>query len=236
MGWNEQDNINVIDCLLVYFRPINAYTIDNKANKLMLKKSQKFYLILKRAISIFGATVGLVLLSPVMLLVALMTKLTSKGPVFFRQTRLGRNEKPFTLLKFRSMRVDAKQVPPEYMTIEEQQAMVTPWGKFIRKTSLDELPQLFNILVGDMSFIGPRPSQDAEHEGDLIRERKSYYPNAYLVKPGLSGYSQVYLHRNHNYKDKAKYDSWYVQHLSFWLDAKIFVWSIVCALGPDKGR
>jgi len=202
----------------------------------MLKKSQKFYLFFKRAISLFGAIIGLTILAPLMLLVALITKLTSKGPVFFRQIRLGRNEKPFTLLKFRSMRVDARQVPPEYMTVEEQQAMVTPWGKFIRKTSFDELPQLFNILVGDMSFIGPRPSQDAEHESELIRERNSYYPSAYLVKPGLSGYSQVYLHRDHNYKVKAKYDSWYVQHLSFWLDAKIFVLTILCALGSDKGR
>jgi len=202
----------------------------------MLKKSQKFYLFFKRVISILGAIVGLAILSPLMLLVALVTKLTSKGPVFFRQIRLGRNEKPFTLLKFRSMRIDAKQIPPENMTIEEQQAMVTRWGKFLRKTSLDELPQLFNILVGDMAFIGPRPSQDAEHESELVRERNSYYPSAYLVKPGLSGYSQVYLHRNHNFKDKAKFDSWYVQHLSFWLDVKIFVWSLLCVIGYDEGR
>jgi O-antigen biosynthesis protein WbqP len=202
----------------------------------MLKKSQKIYLFFKRAISLFGAIIGLLILSPLMLFVALMTKLTSKGPVFFRQIRLGKNEKPFILLKFRSMRTDARQVPPEYMTIDEQQAMVTSWGRFIRKTSLDELPQLFNILAGDMSFIGPRPSQDAEHERELIQERKSYYPSAYLVKPGLSGYSQVYLHRNHNYKDKAKYDSWYVQHISFWLDVKIFIWSLLGVFGSDKGR
>jgi O-antigen biosynthesis protein WbqP len=202
----------------------------------MLTKSQEFYLFFKRLIDIFGSTIGLLILSPLMIFLTIMTKLTSKGPVFFRQKRLGRNKKLFTLLKFRSMRTDARQVPPDEMTVEEQQAMVTKWGKFIRKTSLDELPQLFNIFAGHMSFIGPRPSQDIEHERELVLERDSYIPSAYAVKPGLGGYSQVYLRRNHFYKDKAHWDSWYVQHMSFWLDFKIFVWSFLCLFGYEKGR
>jgi lipopolysaccharide/colanic/teichoic acid biosynthesis glycosyltransferase len=202
----------------------------------MLTKKQKAYLILKRAIDIFGALLGIILLSPLLLILAILTKATSSGPVFFRQKRLGKNEKPFTLLKFRSMRTDAKQIPPDEMTVEEQQAMVTGWGKFIRKTSLDELPQLFNIFAGQMSFIGPRPSQDAEHEGELVYERNSYIPSAYLVKPGLSGLSQVYLRRDHNYKSKAFWDSQYVQHLGFWLDFKIFILSFLCLFGYEKGR
>jgi O-antigen biosynthesis protein WbqP len=202
----------------------------------MLTKSQKIYLFFKRLIDIFGSTLGLLILSPLMIILTILTKLTSKGPVFFRQKRLGKNKKPFTLLKFRSMRTDARQVPPDEMTIEEQQAMVTGWGKFIRKTSLDELPQLFNIFAGHMSFIGPRPSQDVEHERELVLERDSYIPSAYLVKPGLSGFSQVYLRRNHFYKDKAYWDSWYVQHMSLWLDFKIFVWSFLCLFGYEKGR
>jgi O-antigen biosynthesis protein WbqP len=202
----------------------------------MLTKSQEFYLFFKRLIDIFGSTIGLLILSPLMIFLAIMTKITSKGPLFFRQKRLGKNKKPFTLLKFRSMRTDARQVPPDEMTVEEQQAMVTKWGKFIRKTSLDELPQLFNIFAGHMSFIGPRPSQDIEHERELVLERDSYIPSAYAVKPGLGGYSQVYLRRNHFYKDKALWDSWYVQHMSFWLDFKIFVWSFLCLFGFEKGR
>jgi O-antigen biosynthesis protein WbqP len=202
----------------------------------MLKKSQKIYSFFKTLIDIFGAALGLLILSPLMIILTIITKLTSKGPVFFRQKRLGKNEKPFTLLKFRSMRTDARQIPPDEMTVEEQQAMVTGWGKFIRKTSLDELPQLFNILFGQMAFIGPRPSQDLDHEKELVLERKSYIPSPYLVKPGLSGYSQVYLRRNHYYKEKAKYDSYYVSKMSFWLDLKIFVWSFLCLFGYEKGR
>jgi O-antigen biosynthesis protein WbqP len=205
-------------------------------SKPMLTKSQKVYLCLKRAIDIFGATLGLLLLSPIMIIVAFLTKVTSKGPVFFRQKRLGRNEKLFTLLKFRSMRTDARQIPPDDMTVQEQQSMVTGWGKFIRKTSLDELPQLFNIFAGNMSFIGPRPSQDKDHEDELVAERDSYVPSAYKVKPGLSGYSQVHLRRNHFYKDKARYDSWYVQHFNLWLDTKIFIQTFLCIFGYGKGR
>jgi lipopolysaccharide/colanic/teichoic acid biosynthesis glycosyltransferase len=202
----------------------------------MLSTNQKIYLFFKRIIDIFGSALGIVILSPILIFVAILTKCTSKGPVFFRQKRLGKNKKPFTLLKFRSMRADARQVPPDQMTPEEQRKMTTKWGQFIRKTSLDELPQLFNILIGQMSFLGPRPSQDEEHEGDLVHERDSYVPGAYLIKPGLSGFSQIYLRRSHNYKEKAQWDCWYVKHFNLWLDFKIFVLSFLCLFGYEKGR
>jgi lipopolysaccharide/colanic/teichoic acid biosynthesis glycosyltransferase len=175
------------------------------------------------------------LLSPLMIILAIVTKLTSKGPVFFRQKRLGKNEKPFTLLKFRSMRVDAIQAGQDKISEEERKNMVTPWGKFIRKTSLDELPQLFNILFGHMSFIGPRPGM-AENEKELTENRRSFIPSAYDIKPGLSGYSQIYLRRNPNPVTKARFDSLYVQHFNLWLDFKIFVWSFLCLFGYEKGR
>jgi len=114
--------------------------------------------------------------------------------------------------------------------------MVTGWGKFMRKTSLDEIPQLFNILSGSMSFIGPRPSQNIDHEKELVLARESFVPNAYEVKPGLSGYAQIHMKREHDVMEKAKEDSYYVQHFNFWFDAQIFVYSFFLAFGFVKGR
>jgi lipopolysaccharide/colanic/teichoic acid biosynthesis glycosyltransferase len=202
----------------------------------MLTKHQIAYLFLKRTFDIFGSALGIILLAPLMILLAIITKCTSNGPALFRQRRLGKNEKPFTLLKFRSMRLDAKQIPPDQMTIEQQQAMVTNWGKFIRKTSLDELPQLFNIFFGKMSFIGPRPSQDREHEPDLVNLRNSYIPNGFAVRPGLGGYSQVYLNRDHDPAKKSRYDSYYITHIGLRLDIKIFFLSLMSLFGHDVGR
>lgn len=201
----------------------------------MLKKGQKFYLFWKRAIDIFGSILGITLLSPLLILCSIITKITSKGPVFFRQERLGKNKKVFRIFKFRSMRTDAPEVAPSDISVETQQSMVTKWGKFMRKTSLDEIPQLFNILFGHMSFIGPRPGA-AHNEENLVVARESFTPNAFLVKPGLSGYAQVHMKRNHDINEKAKEDSYYVEHLSFWLDAKIFIYSIFCAFGIVKGK
>ena len=199
-------------------------------------KSQRFYLVVKRAIDIFGSAFAIILLSLLIIFCAVMTKITSKGPVFFKQKRVGKNKKMFTLLKFRSMRVDAAQVAPSDISEATQKDMTTKWGKFIRKTSLDEIPQLFNIFVGSMSFIGPRPSQGEDVEGELIRDRSSYEPSAYLVKPGVGGYAQVKMRRGHDPHEKARLDSYYVAHLSLGLDTKIFILSFLSLLGINKGR
>ncbi len=201
--------------------------------KSCLTKRQRAYLVLKRAIDIVGSALGIIILSPLLLTVAIVTKLTSKGPVFFRQERAGKNLKTFRIYKFRSMVYNAPNIAVEDMTVEKQQSMVTPWGKFLRKTSIDEFPQLFNIFVGDMSFIGPRPSMLGTK---LIEERLSFVPSAYEVKPGLSGYSQIHLRRSHDIMDKAKSDSYYVSHMTFWFDLKIFVYSFFVLLGFAKGR
>jgi lipopolysaccharide/colanic/teichoic acid biosynthesis glycosyltransferase len=202
----------------------------------MLRTSQKFYLFWKRCIDIFGSFLGIVLLSPVLLICAIVTKCTSKGPVFFKQERIGKHEKPFKLLKFRSMRVDAPEIAPADMSPEEQAKLVTKWGGFMRKTSLDEIPQLFNIFVGQMSFIGPRPSQGYAIEAGLIDMRRSYTPSVYEIKPGISGYAQVVLHREHNEKKKAECDAYYVLHFSLWLDTKLFLRTIFGIFGDEKGR
>jgi len=201
----------------------------------MLTKKQKFYLFWKRCIDLFGSILGITLLSPVLLICAIVTKCTSKGPIFFKQKRFGRNERPFTILKFRSMKYDAPQVGAESMTPEEQAALFTKWGKFMRKTSLDEFPQLFNIFVGQMSFIGPRPCM-IENGGELTKARESVNPSPYLVKPGLSGYAQIHLHREHDPMKKAEADAYYVGHFSFWMDVKLFFASIFGVFGEDKGR
>jgi O-antigen biosynthesis protein WbqP len=201
----------------------------------MLTKRQKIYLVFKRAIDIFGSLLGLLVLSPLFLIGAVGTKVSSKGPIFFRQKRLGRNKKPFILYKFRSMKYDAIQVGQENLTEEEQEAMVTKWGRFIRATSLDEIPQLVNILKGDMSFIGPRPNM-AEHSDALIAARDSFIPSAYVVKPGLSGLAQIYLKRNPDIVKKSECDSQYVRKLSFWLDFKLFVLSFLVLFGFNKGK
>jgi lipopolysaccharide/colanic/teichoic acid biosynthesis glycosyltransferase len=201
----------------------------------MLTERQKIYLVFKRAIDIFGSLLGLLVLSPLFLIGAAGTKVSSRGPVFFRQKRLGRNKKPFTLYKFRSMKYDAAQVGAESLTEEEQEKMVTPWGRFIRATSLDEIPQLVNILKGDMSFIGPRPNM-VEHSEALIAARDSFVPSAYVVKPGLSGLAQIYLKRNPDIVKKSEYDSKYVQKFSFWLDFKLFILSLLVLFGFNKGK
>lgn len=200
----------------------------------MLKKSQKFYLVIKRCVDIFGSVIGLIVLSIPLLITAIITKLTSKGPVLFKQERVGKNEVPFKLYKFRSMKVGTAEIAPENLTEEEQKDMTTKWGRFMRKTSLDEFPQLFNILGGSMSFVGPRPCTDKETE--LIEARKSAEISPYLIKPGLSGYAQIYLRRNHDHDKKAEYDSYYVKHLSLWLDIKIFFMSFLVMFGLYKGR
>lgn len=212
------------------------YTSLSMGLKSALTKQQKNYLFFKRGIDIFGSFLGILLLSPLLIVCALITKLTSKGPVLFRQERLGHTKKTFKLNKFRSMKTDAPQIPPDKLSLEQQVKLTNKWGEFMRKTSLDEIPQLFNILTGSMSFIGPRPGQTEEHENDLVLARESFIPSAYEVKPGISGYAQIHLHREHDPEKKARDDSYYVKHLSFWFDVKIFFYSFLVLFGFTKGR
>jgi lipopolysaccharide/colanic/teichoic acid biosynthesis glycosyltransferase len=201
-----------------------------------LTSKQKRYLALKRAIDIFGSLLGILLLSPLLLFCWLMTKITSKGPAIFKQARAGFHAQTFTIFKFRSMKVGAPNVGAEALTLEQQKNLATPWGRFIRKTSLDEIPQLFNILKGDMSFIGPRPGLTQEGEPELYVARSSFVPSAYDVKPGLSGYAQIMLKRSPDVNERAKFDSYYVKHLSFWFDVKVFILSFLTLFGFNKGR
>ncbi len=185
-------------------------------------KSQKFYFHVKRCIDFVIALSLIIILIIPMGIVAIITKATSKGSAIFKQPRLGINKSIFMMRKFRSMRADAPQVATCELAPEDAAKYVTKWGKFMRSTSIDELPQLFSILSGKMSFIGPRPSQDYEHERSLVEARDSFDPTAYMVLPGLSGLAQVKLHRDHDPMHKAELDSEYVRKFSFGEDFWIF--------------
>lgn len=194
--------------------------------KYQFKTDQKFYFFWKRLIDICGAFVGIIFCSLLLWWwVAIIIKLTSKGPICFRQERVGKHKKVFRIYKFRSMRVDAPEIAPSDMTEEQQKAMEYRFGNFLRKTSIDETVQLLNIFSGKMSFVGPRPGA-AKNEEELIRLRESYIPSAYEVKPGISGLAQVKMKRDHNPQEKARLDSEYVKKISFCLDAKLFLMTL----------
>ena len=203
------------------------------------RKSQKVYLFFKRLLDILGSFLGIVLLGIPMIVLAIITKCTSKGPALYKQKRIGKGERLFTMYKFRSMRTDMREVGANDISKEEYDQMVTKWGRFLRKSSLDELPQLFNIFKGDMSFIGPRPMIEGHLEPKCYAARKATVPTAFEVKPGLCSLAIVEMHRSHEPLAKASYDSEYIRKLSFKMDAYVFFCAIGILLGlrpKDKGR
>lgn len=175
------------------------------------------YLTVKTIIDRLFALVSLIIFFPLFLLFALMIKLESKGPVFFVQERVGRHQKTFKMIKFRTMKEGAPEQIPADLFVEVDK-WLTKMGRFLRRTSLDELPQLINILKGDMSLIGPRPG--LLNQTELIRKRS--LESVYELYPGISGYAQV-NGRNLNTEDeKVALDKYYLENLSLWLDIKIF--------------
>jgi len=188
----------------------------------------KVYPIIKRIIDFILSLIGLIILSPLFLILALIIKLDSKGPVFFKQKRVGKNKKCFYILKFRTMRVDTPKDMPTHM-LENPDVFITKVGKFLRKTSLDELPQLINILKGEMSIIGPRPALWNQY--DLIAERDRYGAND--IYPGLTGWAQINGRDELPIDVKAKYDGEYVEKISFAFDCKCFFRTIVSVLKHD---
>ena len=182
---------------------------------------KRFFDILISFISIFA-------FSPILLIIAIAIKIDSRGPVFFKQKRYGRNKKPFNILKFRSMRVEAPKSVPTYGLVDSDK-YITKLGNFLRKTSLDELPQIFNIFVGQMSFIGPRPV--ILEEVDLIEERDKYGANA--LRPGLTGWAQINGRDELGYVIKAKYDGEYVKKISFIFDIKCLFGTFFKVLKKD---
>ena len=189
----------------------------------MMKK--KGYIRLKRRLDVVLAGIGLIVLSPVFLCLMAAIKLDSRGPVFFRQKRVGIHKTYFNILKFRTMRIDTPKDMPTHL-LENPEQYITRVGKFLRKTSLDELPQIINILKGDMSIIGPRPA--LWNQDDLIAERDKYGAND--VMPGLTGWAQVNGRDELEIPVKARLDGEYVKHLSFRMDCICFLRTITSVL------
>lgn len=188
---------------------------------------------IKRFLDIILSALAILVLSWLFIILAIIIKCTSKGPIFFKQKRVGKDKSYFNILKFRTMRTDTpKDVPTHLLTNPEQ--YITPIGRFLRKTSLDELPQLFNILIGDMAIVGPRPA--LWNQEDLIAERDLYGANA--VRPGLTGLAQVSGRDELPIPIKAKYDGEYVDNISFVKDFMLIlrtVGSVVKSDGVKEG-
>lgn len=183
---------------------------------------------LKRINDFVLSLIGVIVLSPILLLVALAIKIDSKGPVIFTQQRVGKDKKLFPIYKFRTMKTDTPKEMPTHL-LEDPDFFITKVGKFLRKTSLDELPQLFNILKGDMAVIGPRPA--LWNQADLIAERDLYGAND--IRPGLTGWAQINGRDELDIDVKAKLDGYYVEHESYSLDVKCFFLTIVSVFKSD---
>ena len=177
--------------------------------------NQKGYLKIKRRIDITLAIILSILVSPLVILIAIAIKLESIGPIIFKQTRCGKDSKPFEIYKFRTMKVGTPNVPTA--EIEKQGCQITKVGKFLRKSSLDEIPQLYNILKGDMTFIGPRPVIITERKLIKLRQEKGID----FLYPGISGWAQVNGRDEIGVKEKVKYDYEYLQNMSLEFDLKI---------------
>lgn len=172
---------------------------------------------IKRLLDFILSLIGSILLSPVMLALSIWIKLDSPGPVLFRQKRVGIHKTHFNILKFRTMKADTPHDVPTHM-LKNPDSYITKSGAFLRKTSLDELPQIWNILAGQMSIVGPRPALYNQY--DLIEERDKYGAND--VRPGLTGWAQVNGRDELEIPEKARLDGEYVKHLTFGMDLKCF--------------
>ena len=182
----------------------------------------------KRLLDLLLSGIGIVVLSPVLLVLVVAIKLDSPGPVLFRQKRVGIHKTHFHILKFRTMRIDTPKDTPTHL-LDNPQQWITRVGGFLRKTSLDELPQIFNIFAGQMSVIGPRPALWNQY--DLIAERDKYGANDVL--PGLTGWAQINGRDELPIDVKARLDGEYVQRLSFAFDVKCFFGTVVSVLKHD---
>lgn len=191
---------------------------------------QKIYLPFKRFFDILLSLLTIIVFSPLYIILAILVKCTSKGPIFFKQERIGKYKKHFKILKFRTMRVDTPKDVPTHL-LENPEKYITGVGRFLRKTSLDEIPQVFNIFVGHMSIVGPRPA--LYNQDDLVAERDKYHAND--IVPGLSGWAQCNGRDTNSIERKAELDGEYVKRFNIWFDIRIIFRTFFQALfGKDE--
>ena len=186
------------------------------------------YIIIKRIIDFILSLIAIIILSPVFLVLALWIKMDSPGPVFFKQKRIGKNRTFFQIYKFRTMRSDTPKDTPTHL-LNDPASFITKSGNFLRKTSLDELPQLINILKGEMAIIGPRPA--LWNQDDLADERDKYGANDVL--PGLSGWAQINGRDELPIPIKARLDGDYVNNMSFIFDIKCIIGTVLSVVKSD---
>ena len=180
---------------------------------------------MKRIFDLLFSFLFILLLSPVFLVLSIIVKATSRGPVLFRQRRIGKDKAEFYIFKFRTMYLESPKNMPTHL-LENPDRYITPVGKFLRKTSLDELPQLINIIKGEMSFVGPRPALYNQY--DLISLRDEQGVNSY--RPGVTGWAQINGRDELEIPEKVKFDTYYIKKQSIWFDIKIIFVTIYKAL------
>lgn len=186
------------------------------------------YLKIKRILGFSIASVACIILTPVFILIMITIKLESQGPVFFKQKRVGVNKTYFDILKFRTMYIETPNDTPTHL-LSDPDVYITRVGRILRKTSLDELPQLFNILKGEMAFVGPRPALWNQY--DLIDEREKY--NANSILPGLTGWAQINGRDELAIDIKAKLDGYYVKKIGFLIDSYCFIATVFSVLRSE---
>ena len=197
----------------------------------MIKNSK--YIACKRVMDIMVSGIGLIVASPILLLTAVLIKIDSPGPVLFLQERLGKDGQVFKIAKFRSMRVGAEHTGSGVYSGKNDDR-VTKIGRFIRATSIDELPQLYNILKGEMSLIGPRPP--LTYHPWTIDKYTEEQRHMFDVRPGITGWAQVHGRKDVEWHRRIELNVWYVRHISFWLDVKIFFMTIIKVLRNDDNE
>lgn len=198
-----------------------------------LRRGQRVYLVFKRILAFLISSFAIIIFSPLLLFIAILIKADSRGPILFKQDRIGKDKKIFKIYKFRSMRTDTPKDMPTHMLNDPQQFITGP-GRFLRKTSLDELPQLFNILKGQMYIVGPRPALWNQY--DLMEERDRY--GVHQIAPGLTGWAQVNGRDELEIPVKAAYDGEYLRRMNLWFDIKCIyrtVFSVARADGVVEG-
>lgn len=194
---------------------------------------KKLNLVLKRLMDILGSLIGLVILSPLLLIIGIAIKLTSKGPVIFRQERLGKKGEVFEIMKFRTMVLNAENIGDGLTVKSEDDKRITKVGKFLRKTSLDELPQLFNVLGGSMSLVGPRPPV-TYFPYDGYTNYPEWAKKRFSMKSGITGLAQVTVRNSVTWDDRIHVDNQYIDRFNIFLDIKIIFSTAFKIIKPEN--
>ncbi|UZD45492.1 sugar transferase [Peribacillus frigoritolerans] len=184
-----------------------------------------FNLYIKRLIDLLGSLIGLIIISPILLTIVVCIKLTSRGPVFFSQERLGEKGRVFKILKFRTMVVNAEKIGSGLFVKTENDNRITKIGKVLRATSLDELPQLWNVVIGEMSLVGPRPP--VPHHPYKYEEYSDFQRKRFEMKPGMTGLTQVTVRNSVTWDERIPIDVAYVKKFTVWLDIKILFKTLI---------